>query len=95
VYNSPSPDQDELIAVRMILPHAVNSGYEDSIQLIQTLNGKRPKNFLEFVNALKSYTGKYVTIETSQTAMILDTAEVKKVNSEILKNYSIEVEGIY
>ena len=95
VYNSPSPDQDELIAVRMILPHAVNSGYEDSIQLIQTLNGKKPKNFLEFVNALKSYNGKYVTIETSQTAMILDTTEVKKVNPEILKNYSIEVEGIY
>jgi S1-C subfamily serine protease len=95
VYNSPLEEQEELIAIRMILPHAVNSGYEDSIQLVQILNAKKPKNFIEFVNTLKSYDGKYITIETSETTMVLDTVEVKKANAEILENYRIEADGVY
>jgi S1-C subfamily serine protease len=95
IYNESSSEQEELVAIRMILPHEINSGYQDKIRIIRSLNGEKIKNFKEFVNTLKSYNGKFIQIETPLNTIILDTAEVKKANAEILTNYGIEVEGVY
>jgi S1-C subfamily serine protease len=94
-YNDVSSEQEELVVIRMILPHEVNSGYQDKIRIIKSLNGEKIKNFKEFVNALKSYDGKFIQIETPLNMIILDNDEVKKANKEILANYGIEVEGVY
>jgi hypothetical protein len=94
-YNDVSSEQEELVAIRMILPHEVNSGYQDKIRIIKSLNGEKIKNFHEFVNTLKLYNGKFIQIETPLNTIILDTTEAKKANTEILANYGIEVEGVY
>jgi hypothetical protein len=59
--------------------------------MIDKVNGKKFKNFAEFVSITKDFKGKYLIFENRDGVKIaIDSKKAKDIEGKILKRYSIE-----
>jgi len=88
----PDENREELVLLKRVLSSSLTKGYNGSaIDVIEQVNGKKFKNFKEFVALLESSTDKFIVLEDENHAqMVLDREEVLAKQQGILKKYNIK-----
>jgi S1-C subfamily serine protease len=86
-----SADKQQTVVALQVLAADVNFGYHNiNSWLVDLVNGKPIKNFLQFCQLLKENKEKYVVFENEQGyQIVLDHREVMKSEKDILKLYRI------
>ncbi len=88
----PTKEREELVFLYRVLPSELTRGYErvNSI-VIDKINGKRFKDFKEFVKLVDREKSRFVVFEDEYNyKIVLDKEEVKKRQSQILGRYNIK-----
>ena len=88
----PTKERKELVFLYRVLPSELTRGYErvNSI-VIDKINGKRFKDFKEFVKLVDREKSRFVVFEDEYNyKIVLDKEEVKKRQSQILGRYNIK-----
>ena len=88
----PTKEREELVFLYRVLPSELTRGYErvNSI-VVDKINGKRFKDFKEFVKLVDKEKSRFVVFEDEYNyKIVLDKEEVKKRQSQILGRYNIK-----
>jgi len=92
-YNDVYPDEkrEELVIMRRILSSSLTAGYNfGGLGVIDSINGKKFKNFREFVSLIENSTEKYLLLEDEDHyQMVLNREDIVKSQQEILERYNI------
>ena len=75
-----------------MLPHAINTGYKSSIDLVKSVNGELVEDFAHFVRLIDASTGEYTTIEFinfEHKKVILNTKKAKESFDDIKAIYGL------
>ena len=85
-----SPEQHEVVILTQILADEINVGYAHLYnEAIDTLNGKKPLDMVDFVQQLTTARGVVELVTTSGGMIMLDAEEVRKATPRILTRYHI------
>ncbi|MCB1115426.1 MAG: trypsin-like peptidase domain-containing protein [Chlamydiia bacterium] len=86
-----SDERDEVVAFSSMLCGRGNSGYEDiQRSIVAKVNGKKVKNFKDFVALIEEADGPFIVIETNrQERLSFEKREAEVLNQEILERYAI------
>jgi len=85
-----SPEQHEVVILTQILADEINVGYAHLYnEAVDTLNGKKPLDMVDFVQTLSSAHGVVEIVTTSGGMIVLDAEEVRKATARILARYHI------
>lgn len=90
----PTKEQEELVILTRILSSSLTKGAKNTgLYVIETVNGKKFKNFKAFVNLLENSTEKYIVLEDEEhTQVALSREDVIENQKKILKRYNIKSE---
>ncbi len=88
----PDEEREELVLLKRVLSSSLTKGYNNgSLGVIETLNGKRFKNFREFVQLLESSQEKFIVLEDEDHyQMVLNRQDVLAKQEELLSRYNIK-----
>jgi len=87
-------DYNGLVILVRVLPFDVNLGYSDlENKIITKVNGKKYKDFDDFVQKVKSTNSEFIVFEDEDSnEIVLDVAKVNAQKSELMENYNISRE---
>ena len=87
----PDKDREELVILKRILPSSLTKGLKYSLYVIDSVNGKKIKNFKEFVAMLENTKDKFTVFEDEDhTQIILNHKDVLRKQQDVLKKYNIK-----
>jgi S1-C subfamily serine protease len=88
----PNKEREELVILKDVLSSSLTKGYSDSlIDIVDSINGKKFKNFEEFVSLLENATDKFIVLEDEEHfQIVLNRADVVAKQDEILIRYNIK-----
>ncbi len=93
-YDSIYPDRKrrELVLLKKVLPSSLTKGLDKyGIDIVDSVNGKKFKDFKEFVTILKNSKEKFTVFEDeNHVQMILNHDDVLKRQKDVLKKYNIK-----
>jgi len=87
-----SPQQEEAVILLKVLASKISRGnHSFSLWMIDKVDGRKFKNFAEFVAITKAFKGKYLIFENRDGVKIaIDSKEAQNIEEKILKRYSIK-----
>jgi hypothetical protein len=88
----PNKKREELVILKDVLSSSLTKGYSDSmIDIVDSINGKKFKNFEEFVSLLENATDIFIVLEDEEDfQIVLNRADVVAKQDEILTRYNIK-----
>ena len=93
-YYSTYPDnnREELVLLKRVLPSSLTKGLDKySLDVIDSVNGKKVKNFKEFVSLLENSQEQFIVFEDEDhVQMILNRKDVLEKQKTVLKKYGIK-----
>lgn len=78
-----------------MLPHAINTGYKSTMDLVKSVNGELVEDFAHFVRLIDASTGEYTTIEFinfEHKKIILNTKKAKESFDDIKAIYGLSTD---
>jgi len=91
-YEYPNEEREELVLLKRVLSSSLTKGYTDeTLNVITSVNGKRFKNFAEFVALVEEAKDKFVVFEDEDhSQIVLNRQAVLDQQKEILEQYNIK-----
>jgi S1-C subfamily serine protease len=88
----PTKKRDELVLLQRVLSSSLTKGFTgNSLQVIESVNGKKVKNFKEFVSTIEHSKEKFIILEDeNHHQMVLNREDVLKSQKSILEKYNIK-----
>ena len=93
----PTEEREQAVIVSKVLPDNSNKGFHNiSDFLIETINGKKVKNFKQFYKMLNASDSRFIVLEDSfGFQVVIDREKAKERQTAILKRYRIaEAESV-
>jgi len=90
----PNKEREELVILNRILSSSLTKGSKNTgLYVIETVNGKKFKNFKSFVKLVENSTEKFIVFEDEDhTQLVLNREDVVKNQKSILKKYNIKAD---
>jgi len=87
----PDEKREELVVLKRVLSSSLTKGYGTyGLGVVHTINGKKFKNFKEFVQILENSSSKFVVFaDEDNYQMVVNREDVLKSQKEILEKYNI------
>lgn len=94
IYESATPDKQELVVLIQVLADEVNKGYHNFSNLIvEKVNGKNISGMKDLIQKVAETDTGFLDIELeNKTKIILETESMKRASERILKRYRIEAD---
>lgn len=85
-------DKEEVVVLLKVLASKISRGdHNFSLWMIDKVNGKKFKNFNEFVQVLRNFNGEYLILENESGVKIaINKKEAMAIEKDILSKYSIK-----
>ena len=88
----PTEEREELVMLKRVLSSSLTKGFTaHPLQIIESVNGKKVKNFKEFVSLIENSREKFIVLEDKEhSQMVLNREDVLASQKSILEKYNIK-----